>query len=44
MALQCDPPWLGDIGDEEPDVEPDPDRVYEAAVERRREAAEERER
>ena len=29
MALQRDPPYLGDIGDEEPDEEPDPDYEYE---------------
>lgn len=40
MALQADPPYLGDIGDERPDAEPDPDRVYERTVEKR--AADER--
>lgn len=38
MALECDPPYLGDIGDHEPDPEPDPDRIYEAELERRRES------
>ena len=37
MPLQCDPPHLGDIGDDEPEEEPDPDRVYEQEIERRRE-------
>lgn len=35
MALRCDPPHLGDIGDGEPEEEPDPDRVYEREVEGR---------
>ena len=35
MALQCDPTHLGDIGDEEPEDEPDPDRIYEQEIERR---------
>lgn len=39
MALQCDPPYLGDIGDDEPDAEPDPDRHYEAKIERQMEEA-----
>ena len=29
MALQCDPPHLGDIGDDEPESEPDPNGFYE---------------
>lgn len=39
MALQCDPPHLGDIGDREPEPEPDPDRIYEQEMERRIEEA-----
>lgn len=35
MALECDPPHLGDIGDHEPEREPDPDWYYEAEIERR---------
>jgi hypothetical protein len=35
MALQCDPPHMGDIGDYEPDPDPDPDRIYEREIERR---------
>lgn len=35
MALEADPPWLGDIGDHEPEADPDPDRVYEARIESR---------
>lgn len=42
MALECDPPYLGDIGDDEPKPEPDPDRIYEAEIERRMEEASER--
>ena len=34
MALQCDPPWLGDIGDLEEQFEVDPDAIYEARVEK----------
>lgn len=30
MALECDPPHLGDIGDEPPEPEPDIDAEYEA--------------
>lgn len=37
MALQCDPPYLGDIGDDEPEPEPDPDRIYEEEIEQRME-------
>ena len=36
MALQCDPPHFGDIGDIEPEREPDPDRIYEQKIERQR--------
>jgi len=32
MALQCDPPYLGDIGDDEPEEEPDPDYEYERHI------------
>lgn len=35
MALESDPPWLGDIGDGEPEPEPDPDRFYEQEMELR---------
>lgn len=35
MALQYDPPHLGDIGDGEAEHEPDPDHVYEREIERR---------
>lgn len=37
MALECDPPHLGDIGDDEPESEPDPSRIYEQEIERRME-------
>jgi hypothetical protein len=37
MALQSDPAHLGDIGDEEPEEEPDPDRIYERQMDQRRE-------
>lgn len=37
MALQCDPPYLGDIGDRKPKPEPDPDRIYEQEIQRRKE-------
>lgn len=37
MALQSDPAHLGDIGDEEPKQEPDPDRIYERQMDQRRE-------
>jgi hypothetical protein len=33
MALQRDPAHLGDIGDHEPEQEPEPDRIYEQAIE-----------
>ncbi|CAM2767721.1 hypothetical protein HASA104033_01905 [Halobacterium salinarum] len=33
MALERDPAHLGDIGDEDPEKEPDPDRVYEQEAE-----------
>jgi hypothetical protein len=36
MALQSDPARLGDIGDEKPEEEPDPDRIYERQMEQRR--------
>lgn len=36
MALQCDPPHLGDIGDHEPEAEPDPDTIYEERIEKMR--------
>lgn len=42
MALECDPPYLGDIGDREPEPEPDPDWYYEAEIERRYEEANQR--
>lgn len=35
MALQRDPAHLGDIGDNEPEKDPDPDRIYEQGVEHR---------
>ncbi|GGI95009.1 hypothetical protein GCM10008995_01520 [Halobellus salinus] len=35
MALERDPAHPGDIGDNEPEEEPDPDRIYEQAIERR---------
>lgn len=35
MALQCDPPHLGDIRDSETESEPDPDRIYEQEIESR---------
>jgi hypothetical protein len=35
MALQRDPAHLGDIGDEDPELEPDPDRIYEQKMEQR---------
>lgn len=37
MALERDPAHLGDIGDREPEEEPDPDRVYEQEIEQRKE-------
>lgn len=37
MALQRDPAHLGDTGDEEPEKEPNPDRIYEREIERRNE-------
>ncbi|MBP1986044.1 hypothetical protein J2753_000517 [Halolamina salifodinae] len=37
MALQCDPPHLGDIGESETEYEPDPDRIYEQEIESRNE-------
>lgn len=37
MALERDPPHLGDIGEREPEREPDPDRQYEKHAERMRE-------
>jgi len=37
MALERDPAHLGDIGDEHPEQEPNPDRVYEQEAERERE-------
>ncbi|MGB9965401.1 hypothetical protein [Halobacterium hubeiense] len=37
MALERDPAHLGDIGDEDPEQESDPDRVYEQEAERERE-------
>lgn len=33
MALECDPPWAGDIGDTKPEPEPDPDFLYESWIE-----------
>jgi hypothetical protein len=36
MALQCDLPHLGDIGDTEPERETDPDRHYEQEIESER--------
>lgn len=33
MALERDPAHLGDIGDGEPEREPDPDRIYEQEIE-----------
>lgn len=35
MALQRDPAHLGDIGDSEPEEEPNPDRIYEQEIEQR---------
>ncbi|SEO88707.1 hypothetical protein SAMN05216388_10223 [Halorientalis persicus] len=40
MALQHSPPHLGEIGDEEPESELEPDRVYERQMEKRIEADE----
>jgi len=37
MALERDPAHLGDTGDGELEVEPDPDRIYEQAMEQRKE-------
>jgi len=39
MALERDPAHLGDIGDDEPgrEPDPDPDRVYEKEMEQRKE-------
>lgn len=37
MALERDPAHLGDIGDSEQGEEPDPDRIYEQAIERQME-------
>lgn len=37
MALQCDPPHLGDIGDGEQEEELNPDRMYEQEIEQRKE-------
>jgi hypothetical protein len=37
MALERDPAHLGDIGDHELEEEPDPDRIYEQAIEQRKE-------
>lgn len=36
MALQCDPLHLGDIAGEEPEQKPDPDRIYEQEIARRK--------
>ena len=36
MTLQRDPPHLDDIGDTEPEREPDPDHAYEQEMERQR--------
>ena len=39
MALECDPPHLGDIGDREREHADDPlDHAYDAWAEKRREA------
>lgn len=32
MALQCSSPHLGDIGEEEPVMETNPDRFYEQEI------------
>lgn len=37
MALESDPPYLGDIGDDPEEPEPDPDWVYEREMELRAE-------
>jgi len=37
MAFQREPAHPGDIGDEETEKEPDPDRIYEREIERRNE-------
>jgi hypothetical protein len=37
MTLERDPTHLGDIGDHEPEQELDPDRIYEQAIEQRKE-------
>jgi hypothetical protein len=34
MALERDPAHLGDIGDSEPEPEPNPERIYEQGAER----------
>lgn len=33
MALNCSPPHSKDIGDWEPEHDPDPDRIYEQEIE-----------
>lgn len=38
MALECDPPYLGDIGDREPEPDDDPPAYrYDAWADKRRE-------
>ena len=41
MALERDPAHLGNIGDDEPEPKPDPDRIYERGIELQRESREE---
>lgn len=41
MRFRTEPVRVGDIGDQEPTPEPDPDRIYEQEIERRMEAREE---
>ena len=40
MALERDPAHLGDIGDCEPEREPDPDRIYEQEIEKQADSSE----
>jgi len=37
MGLQRDPAHLEDIGDGKPQIEPNPDRIYEQEIEQRKE-------
>lgn len=42
MALQSDPGHVGNIGDQEPEEEPDIDRIYEQGIGCQRQRKEER--